>query len=281
MHSRSLIPITLLTVTLALFSVSCSSGPKPPEMGTPAFYWMAAKENWAAGDFMKTADNLDRAMRSSKEHDSEARPWSLVLTAGLAKGYIEMADAFELGSKTNKTNPAAFRKQMSDYRRMARGLALQMTERYRQFEDVKDDPVALAFAYPSGTQATPILMTRVAAGMLPAAPDVESAQRAMLQRGVILAVSRAAGAGEDSSKAQQIFKSGEVKVPRSQFMLGLAYSLQELSELFGPKKLDEPEMRKVLAEEASHAIKGLPDSKEVKALNEKIQTALKPVKKTG
>jgi hypothetical protein len=281
MRSRFLLPLTILTITFTFLLISCSSGPKAPEMGTPAFYWLAAKESWASGDYMKTADNLDRAMRGSKDHESEARPWSLVLTAGLAKGYIELADTFENGARVNKTNPAAFRKQTSDYRRFARGLALQMTERYRQFEDVKDDPVSLSFTFPSGTQALPPLMTRIGSGMLPAPVDLETAQRAVLQRNVILATARAAGAAEDSSKASQIFRDGEVKVPRPQFMFALAQFLHEISELFGPKKLDEPNMMQLLAEEASHAIKGVPDSKEVKTLNEKIQKALKPAKKAG
>lgn len=280
MRSRSLLPITLLLLTLSLVLISCSSGPKPPEMGTPAFYWLAAKENWAAGDYMKTADNLDRAMRGSKEHESEARPWSLVLTAGLAKGYMELADAFETGARANKTNPSVFRKQTSDFRRFARSLALQMTERYRQFENVQDDPVSLVFSFPSGTQATPALLTRVSSGMVPVPADLENAQRAVLQRGVILATTRAAGAGEDSSKAAQMFKSGDVKVPRQQFMFALAHFLTDMSELFGPKKLDEPDKMKTLAEEAAHALKGVPDSKEVKALNERVQKALKPAKKT-
>jgi hypothetical protein len=146
---------------------------------------------------------------------------------------------------------------------------------------VKDDPISLSFPYPSGTQALPPVMSRVGSGMLPAATDIENAQRAVLQRNVILAITRAAGAVEDSSKAQQMFRDGEVKVPRQQFMFALAQFLQEISELFGPKKLDEPNMMQLLAEEASHAMKGVPDSKEVKTLNEKIQKALKPVKKAG
>lgn len=248
-------------------------------MGTPAFYWLGARETWIGGDYLKTLDNLDRSMKGSDEHKAEALPWSLTLTAGLVKSYVELADTFETGTKMAKANASVFRKNMTDYRRLARSLSLAFAEKYRQFEGVKDAEIPLAFPFPSGTQAQPPLLTRVANGFLPQPADMEATTKSMMQRGVILAASRATGSGEDSSKAQEMLKAGAIKVPRSAFMLAMAYALHEQAELFGPKKLDEPQMMQTFAEEASHAIQGLPESKEVKSLSEKIQKMIKGSKK--
>jgi hypothetical protein len=276
----TLVTLIPTITTLSLILTSCSSGPKGPEPGSPAFYWQGAKETWAAGDFAKTADNLERSMKGNKEHQAEALPWSLVLYGGLAKGYTEMADAFETGARVNKTNPGAFRIQMSNFRKFASQMSLQFAERFREFEQApKTDQVPLAFAFPAGTQAQSPILNRISTGIVVPPAEIEDGQKPILQRGVILAATRAAGAGEDSSKAAPVFKSGDAKVARPDFMVAMATLLQQMSELYGQKKLDEPQRMKLLNEEAKDALQGVPDSKEVKSLNEKIQKALKPDKK--
>lgn len=274
--------LTLILLTLSFCSLSCSSGPRAPEMGTPAFYWAAAKETFAAGDYVKTIDHLDRAMKGSAEYDAQARPWLLVLTGGLFRGYAELADAFETGARANRANPAVFRRHTSDFRRFARGLSLQFAENVRAFETKNPgEQVALAFEFPGGSQAQPPQLSQITSGAVPTQTTVADVTKRMIQRNLILAVAQASGAGEDSSKAQQIFISGEVKVPRNDFRLFLGQMLQEQAELYGRTKLDEPERVKLFSQEAETAIKGLPESKEVKTLNEKIKKALKPSKKTS
>lgn len=270
--------LALGVLVLSLTAVSCSSASKGPEPGTAAFYWASAKQSFSSGDFLKASENLDRAAKSS-ELAPQALPWSLVLNAGLIRGYSDLADSYELGAKANRSNPAPLRRQSSDYRRFARGLTLQLAEKYQAFQNTKDEQVSLAFPFPSGTQAEPPLMGKVIQGIAPPQSEAEDAQRLALARAMILEASDAAGAGEDSSKAQQLFKNGEVKVPRSTFLIAMARALSVSATLYGPKKLDEPDRAKMFAQMASDALKGVPDSKDVKALNEQIQKTLKPLKK--
>src|SRR5215472_8569304 len=88
----------LATISANVILISCSgeSGPQP---GTPAFYWAAAKQTYAAGDYAKTTDNLDRVVATENEFTPKARPWLLVLTSGMARGYMELADRFESGAR--------------------------------------------------------------------------------------------------------------------------------------------------------------------------------------
>lgn len=272
----------LLTLTLSLISlltISCSSsGPKGPEPGTPAFYWQGAKETFAAKDYMKTLDNLDRAAKDA-ELGPKAAAWALIVDAGLIRGYNDMADEFEMGARANRNNPGSFRKQTSDYRRLARPLSLQMAERYMAFQKTKDEQIALAFPFPAGTASESPLQEKIAKGLMPQASELEDTLRAALSRGLVLTASDAAGLGEDAAKAAESFKAGDVKVPRATFAQAMGRAFVNAAELFGPKKLDEPDRARFFAENAKEALKGAPDSKAMKTLNEKIEKILKDTKK--
>lgn len=279
MRANRFLPAVSLSIALAGLT-ACSSGPSKPQPGTPAFSWAAAKETYTAGDYMKTLEHLDKAAKSS-EYSAKATPWALIVNAALVKGYAELADDYELGARANRTNPSVFRKRTSDYRRAARPLTLQFAELIRDFEKGKDDPVVLAFPFPSGSQAMPPLFGKVTSGIVPPTAEAEDAQKQMLARAMILTTSDAVGAGEDSSKAQTLFKAGEeVKVPRATFMMAMAKALNEAADLYGPKKMDEPDHAKLFNAAAIDALKGLPETKDVKTLTEKIQKTLKPQKKS-
>jgi len=111
MRANSLLACTALTLC-AFFVSSCSSAPQGPEKGTPAFYWGAATERFSAGDYAKALEHLDKLqnIKTNNEYLTKAQPWSLVLSTGMAHAYMDIADKFEMGARTNKTNPAAFRR---------------------------------------------------------------------------------------------------------------------------------------------------------------------------
>src|ERR1035441_3033043 len=137
---------------LVAAGTSCSSGPQPPQPGTPAFYWAAAKGSYRAGDFVKTSENLQRILVDENEFSARARAWDAVISSGLAQGYMELADAWETGARSNRLNPTPFRKQVSALRALASASAIQFTEDiHKVVEGNKDPKILLAFAYPAGT----------------------------------------------------------------------------------------------------------------------------------
>src|SRR5712672_2818125 len=113
---------------LTFLMLSCSSGPEPPAKGTPAFYWSAAKESYNSGDYLKTVDHLAKVAGTENEFRTQAVPWRLVLVGGMSKGYADLADQYEYGARSNKSNPAPFRKQTSALRSDASRLALDFAE---------------------------------------------------------------------------------------------------------------------------------------------------------
>ena len=99
-----------------------------------------------------------------------------------------------------------------------------------------------------------------------------------VQRAVLLSTCRAVGSPNDAARAQELFKAGDVKVPRAQFVLAMAGALHDSAQLYTRNKLDDPQKINIFCERAQEAVKGLPESKETKELLSKIQVTLKKSK---
>lgn len=253
----------------------CSSQSTAPQKGTPAFYWGAAHETYAAGDYVKTMEHLGKVVATDNEHRDKALPWLLVMTSGMARGYTDLADSYEAGGRVRKTDPALFRKNMSSYRGMAARHSLQFAEAFALFQKAAKDPVILDFKYPVGSPGQPTALTRVTMGQVLQGGEPQTAERAALQRGVLLATCEAVGAANDAAKTQEMFKGGAVTVPKNVFVAAAARSLYEQSNLYSRRKMDEPEKLRIFCERANEVLKELPDSKEKKDLVSKIQARLK------
>ena len=264
-----------------LTAISCSKGPEPPRPGTPAFFWNAAQSTYHSGDFVKTSENLQQIVRSENEFTVRARPWAIVMSAGLARGYAETADAYDAGAKMNRANPMPFRKAASQLRTLASAAALEFAEGIHRYMDVDKTPeVALSFDFPPGGAAEPPSLRKVSAGQLIQESEHESLARAMIQRGVILAAGRATGSPNDPAKTLETMKNADAKRPRAEFLAGMAQELFERTDLFASSKLDLPNRTKMMCQEALEALQTGPETKESKALKAKIEAALKKVKGT-
>jgi hypothetical protein len=264
--------LTVFAALFLLFAVAC--GPAPPAKGTPAFFWSAAKETYAAGDYMKTIDHLDGIVDSDNEFTARAFPWSLLVTSGLASGYMDLADQYEAGSKVNKEAPASFFRQVSRYRTQAGRLTLHFADVLAKFGDTKVDPVPIDFAFPPGTSAqVPELASVAKGGQLPTAV-ADNAEKRALERGILLAMVRAVGAPNDPPKAEEILKSAGGKVPRATFMLAMANTLYEEAQLYDWRKENNRDKRMILCQRAQNVLKSLPESADTKALGTKIRVVL-------
>src|SRR5690242_5109016 len=133
-----------LIIVALLGLSSCSSGPATARVGSPVFFWYAAKETYAAGDYVKTADHLDHLIATQNEYTARAVPWSLVLTSGMAAGYMELADHYVAGARVNKANAFTFRRKASDYRTMANPLVLRFAQNVDKMGQVAGGGVQLA-----------------------------------------------------------------------------------------------------------------------------------------
>jgi hypothetical protein len=275
------VAIGFATLGLLAAGTSCSSGPQPPKPGTPSFYWAAAREAYRTGDVLKTSENLQRILAGENEFVARARAWDTVISAGVAQAYIELADTWETGARANRANPTPFRKQVSALRSLASASAIQFTEDIHKVIEVDKGPnILLAFAYPAGAAAPPAGLKRVAGGILVPDSERDLLHAAMLQRGVLLSVCAALGTPGDAAAAQEKLKGGGFQAPRDAFLLAAAKSLSEQSELFTSAKLDQPNRLKMMSQEALKVLDALPQTKETKAVSDKVKARLKKAKLT-
>ncbi len=265
-------------VAAMLLIAGCSNAPPPPAKGTPAFSWGAAKENATAGDYVKTMEHLALVAKTDNEFASKARPWHLVLTAGLTEGYMELAENFEYGARANKANPSQFRRRTSDYRSIASRTALQFYEAFTAFEKtLKEDQVPVYFGDLRGSTLQPPALTRIGKGEMLPDSQIETIQKAVLERGILLAAGRLVGA-DDAARTRELLKGDAPKVSRATFLTGGAETLYKISDLFGPRKLDLPDRRQFFLKQALSSVSGVEETKELKEFKKKIEADLKQMK---
>lgn len=266
-------------LVLGLTAASCSNGPAPPQPGSPAFLWGGAQTTFRAGDVLRTGESLQRIISTDNEFTARARPWSIVISAGVTQGYLELADAYDVAAKANRANPMPFNKEASALRSLASSSALEFAQGVHGFLDKdKDEKVLLAFEYPTGAAAQPPALARVSSGILIQESEREALKKAMVQRGVLLMLCRVVGSPDDTAKTLETMKGPEVRIPRATFMYAVAKALHDESALFGGTKLDRPDRLKMMCTEALETLKGVPENKDTKQLMAKIQASLKKIK---
>ncbi len=275
---RRILSICAVSGALLLTASCGSKGPEPPKPGTPPFIWAIAQDSLKAGDLIKANESLEQLVRGKSEFAVRAAPLKLVVGAGMARGYMELADKFDTGAKANRNNPTPFRKQTGLLRTQARAIAMQTLESVHQYlTPSKDEKITFASPFPAGSTEEVAALKKVTSGLVLQDSEIDKLTKETLQRHVILVLSRAAGFPKDVEKAKALFTGPETQLPREKFVLAIATSLNEISDLFTSKQLDEPDRLKMTCDQALEVLGTIPQSKERKDLTDKVQKQLKKV----
>jgi hypothetical protein len=273
MKLHSLLPCTL---ALSIVAISCSTGPRPPEPGSPAFFWGAAQQTFKSGDLQKTNDDLGEILQNDNDFTAKARVWQIALSAGMVQGADDLAAAYEAGARMNRANPTPFHKNVSQLRTLAGHSALDLAQQvHLLLAKDKAPQIIIAFPFPPGSAVEPPAVRKVTAGVVLQQSEADSLQNAMLERGVVQTVAKLTGNPDDPAKSLDLFKTASVEVKRETFLWAAAKILNDESAIFGPNKLDQPLRLKALCEEALSALGVIPETPETKALASKIQATLK------
>lgn len=270
--------IPTLIVVLGALS-ACSSGPAPPEKGSPAWLWAAATQTFGSGDWAKCTEHLGNLTSGTSEFAEKARPLELLILGGMADGYIQLADAYELGVRANKSNPSQFRKLISEYRNQSNRIALGFAEKFAKFQkESKGDTITMLFAFPKGSTSMPMPLGRIQTGIAIPAAEAADLQARMVSRSVVMGVCDAVDAAGDPAKGADAFKTGSASVARSKFVASLGGDLYRFSQIYTPMKLDIPDRLKHFLSAAADAAVQSPEGKEKNALLAKIDLAKKKMK---
>lgn len=266
--------ILLLLLAFGI-TTGCSSGPPPIKPGSPAFFWAVARESYRTGDLVKTDATLIDLSQTDSVFAAPARVWQLVVSAGLTKGYSELADAYEAGGRRDPANALAFRREASCMRSLAATTALEFAQAvHNMAETDQNAKVLLSFAFPPGSATPPEALAKVSSGVRLADSDRDSLLTAMLQRGVLLAVSGAVGSPDDPVKALAAFQTAEVRIPRETFLYGMAKLLYREADLFGPLGMDRQDRFVLMCRAAIETLQAIPPTKDTEALAAEIKATL-------
>ncbi|MCW5983435.1 MAG: hypothetical protein KIT09_35410 [Bryobacteraceae bacterium] len=267
----SLTNILAIAAVAALLSSCGPSGPAAPAPGTPAFNWARAQDAYKANDYVKSNQLLVEMAQKNHEFTDRAQAWAAVMSLGMARTYMELADKLDDGAKRNNTNPGAFRRVANEYRSKARAAALQYTEVAHR---VTAAPAAAEYVFvlepPEASFDDPQQYKKFAIGQL--VPDAELAgvEQEVLKREILRNACRALGAPKEPAKARAAYQDGEAKAQGEAFLLMLANGLYDVGDMFGPKKLDQPQRVKLVYDEAMEAIELIKGNKEAQELSKKI-----------
>ncbi len=280
MLSRKPGVITLIPcLSICLSLTSCSLGPSKAPPGTPAFYWQAAQETFVTRDYLKTTEHLRRVIRTENEFTLRAQPWRLVVSSGLAKAYIDLADDFRQGIKTQTSPPGSARKLMSDYRTLAETRAIEFAETFIQFMKTPKEPnILLDFPFPTATMAEIAERKQIQGGLLPSGDTMSSVERRMIERSVAEAGAAAVGAPGDAAKAATLFQAGKTQVPREVFMQAMVKALYSQTELFSRELMNKPDRLQLFADQGLAALKTMEDNAQNKELTNNFEMLVKSSK---
>ena len=264
------------TVAAAILLSACSAEKQasaPPRPGTIAHSWYTANEAWKTGDYDKSLEHLSRLATAQSEYHERSRQWVLVAAAGVADGYRELADAYEAGSRMNKSVGGEYRRRARELRIAANNAAILYAETIHDtLNKEKDIPLKLEFAFPEGSTAEPVQLNRISKGMSVQTADHESVKRAMATRGVVRFASNLAAVDGNVEKAKAQFAAP----PREVALPAMAKALLDLADLYCNRKLDYPKKGNALCQEASEILELLPaGSKERKQLETRLKGEMK------
>ncbi len=247
-------------LTISLLAAACGmtacSKPAPSASAQRAsYYWSAARETYANGDYAKTADHLEHLLDAPNQYTALAVPWYLVLTSGMANGYMELADQYAAGAHVNKAKAAAFRTKAADYRTIASQWAMRFAQNSEKLKDIPLGPLPIAFPLPKGGAAQPPQLKQIAGGMELSPEDAEAAEILTVQQAVLMAVCRGVGAPQNLAKAEEILAGDRAEVPRATFGNAVADALEAESALYARNRMDEPQKLAALRSRAEIARK--------------------------
>ena len=237
--------LTALTlVAVCLVGAGCESTPPGPRQGTPAWYLEAARDNFAIRDYTKTVEQLKEATRLEGEDGQNALLWRAVLTAGLARGYEELTDAFAEGMEVNEARTEEFQNFVNDYRRRTRVNAIEFSESLGEVQNIMGDSETIAFNFPipAGNDTASPVLESVKLGNTVEETQVTAMVDQTLNRGIFSVLSEVSG-GTEASQLTADAEAGGIQVSAADMSFGIARIMLDISVMFDREGINEPRVR--------------------------------------
>jgi len=235
---------------LCLCWTACSSTPPPPSGDK---YFADAKTNLDTSDFEGAIRNLERSISAAGEQP-ELQPAEIVRVAlliSMAESDKKLADALE----TSRRQPIAaprygeLTQRRTDRFALARAHLLNALEEVmKQRAKLGDKPIPLNLKFPDFGAAENPVFTRLLKGMEVSREEVARLDPEFTRNALAMNMAGMVGAKDDVNKGREIFEKGNVAIDPRVYLVHVTESFHKLSEIFGPKNLDDAKYMKVSLE---------------------------------
>jgi hypothetical protein len=235
---------------LCLCWSACSSPPPPP--GGEKFF-ADAKANLDNSDFEAAIRNLERAIEAEgdKPLGQQATMARVALLIAMAQADRKMADTYE----TSRHQPIAaprygqLTQTRTDYYGKARVHLLNALETVmKQRGKLGDKPMPLAMKFPSFSGAENPVMMKILKGMEVSEDERVLTELEVTRNALATTLAGLVGAGDNVHKGQEIFAKGAAEIDPRVYIVRVTESFHKLSEIFGPKALDDTRFHKTCLE---------------------------------
>ena len=246
MNSRLIVFPVLI---LCLCCSACSSTPTPP--GNKNF--ADAKTNLESSDFDGALRNLDRAITTAggQPEAQQAELIRVALLISMAESDKKMADAFETGRSQPVASPryGQLTQMRTDHFQLARAHLLNALEAVmKQRAKLGDKPMALILKFPDFSATENPVYAKVLKGMAVTGEEVVRLDPEFTRNALAMNLAGMVGAEGNVHKGREIFEKGNVEIDPRLYLIHVTESFHKLSEMFGPKNLDDAKYMKISLE---------------------------------
>lgn len=239
-----------LIVAIPLLLVACSGAPstRPNER-----YLVDARNSLKTSDFNAALKNLDGAIKLSGDEPlgQQAAVLRAALATALADGDKQMAEAYGFGAKepAAQSHLGPFNRTRSDYYGSARSHLMDaMQSLMDQRRKLGGNPIPIEVDFPGFTGGTGPVVTRIKSGQWVTDGDRLGTELQVDRNALARILSALAGAGQEPSKAQQIFSRGKVDIDPRVYIIELSRNFLQIGGIFESRALNEPDHLRTVCE---------------------------------
>ena len=265
---RIVFHLTSAAVILGLSGCG-GGGPAAPKGGSPEWHWENASFYYDRGDFAKMSAELDNVASRETRLKERARVWRTVLLMGLARGYMEVGDAYRAAIEESPDQRPTYEPLLQQVNREARQFAIELTESLGSLDEAwATNEVNCQFPFPPDEATVHPVMDGISQGQEISLEQVDTASKHTVLRGVVLAAAEFCGFGqgpESAEKAKTALDAGPVSVANDDARFATAKILLDVSLVFSRKRVDDPKIRLALIERTEQWLKPYLESENAEA----------------
>jgi hypothetical protein len=210
--------------------------------------WQETEQLLAEGKIDETLQQIEILLAAEEPHKTKAAAWKMLVLAGRARGYFEMAEAYLAGAEGNPAQFSDFRRGVSKYRSHSRGASLALAQMAVDSERYfgRADTIPLDFPLPPGSLSPSPIVASIQMGRLAPESQLQAAEQYTLRRAIVLTVCEAGRAMSSPTESGKELEMQPAAIPKPRLLAVMGRVLYQQADLFAKTHLDDPEKHGLL-----------------------------------